>query len=659
MSFLQRHMFYGLLLSALLFTLSTQIQANEKVVLQLKWKHQFQFAGFYAAQNQGYFAEEGLDVEFREINFDRSPLEMVLSGEAQYGISDSSLVVARMQGKKPVVLAAVFQNSPMVLLTLASSDIVSPLDLVNKKVMYLRDTDDAVLHAMFTEMGIHPDQFTHVPHSFNDDDLISGKVDAISAYITDQPFYFREKDIAVNIISPSNYGIDFYGDMIFVEEQYLKANKKQAMAFRRAALKGWRYAIEHREEMARWIKDNLAPHKSIENLLYEAEMTSRIIRADVIDLGYFSSNRMKRIADIYKSSGKAPASADYSGIDYLEHMDSPYLDKKWVQAAFFLILILAVFIASQWYNNIRLKARVQEKTLKLLEANGSMQQYLKVIDRYVNATVLTSDLEFKLVSKAWCHLTGFHAKELIGTNFGDMIYDQQSPAYSEMKQAISANMFWTGELMIRDNNGHRIWINTSVQPNFRTDQIREGIALIATDISDTKRIVRLSRTDSLTGLANRRAFDESFDRELLRLKRSKSKLSLMMIDVDFFKQFNDLYGHLEGDQCLQKIAVAIRLCAKRPADMAVRYGGEEFLLFLPETDHQGALSLAQTLQEKMERLKIEHRHSSVSQYVTVSVGIATMNAEHLSSSEKIILIADQMLYKAKSLGRNRICTEPD
>lgn len=629
---------------------------NNSVVLQLKWKHQFQFAGYYAAQIKGYFAEEGLDVEIREVDVNRSPLDTVLSGEAQFGISDSSLVVARMQGKKPVVIAAIFQNSPLVLLSLAESDIVSPLDLQGKRVMYIRDTDDAVLQAMFSELGLTAQDFIHVPHSFNDDDLINGKVDAISAYITDQPFYFREKGIPVNIISPSNYGVDFYGDMIFTNEKYLKENPQQVLAFRRAAIKGWKYAINNQIEMANWIKTNLAPDKTIENLLYEAEMTSHIILADVIDLGYFSPDRLMRIAEVYQLAGKAPFSASLAGIDYLSHIDEPYSGEKWVKIILAVALALSIIAAFQHYHNQHLKAKVREKTKKLSNANKSMQGYLQVINQWVNACTLSPQLNFMMVSKAWSETTKYTPAELLGSNFSVLISNHNNSDFLAMKAAIEDNLLWRGELQIHDRDGHPIWLDITIQPDFTTNNPDTGVALIATNITDKKRVEHLSRTDALTGLANRRHFDEMTQKEVWRSKRHKSQLSLIMLDIDFFKQYNDSYGHQEGDQCLQKVAAIIRLCAQRPADLAARFGGEEFVILLPDSDTEGANKVASLIQARLAKIQLEHKNSSVSPYITASMGVATIDFDYINTAEELIHLADERLYAAKRDGRNRICS---
>lgn len=312
--------------------------AEDAIVLQLKWKHQFQFAGFYAALKEGYFADEGLNVTIREVDKHRSATEVVLSGDAQFGITDSSVVLARLEGQPLVVVAAIFQHSPMVLLALDSSEIFSPLELKNKRVMYQRNTDDAALLAMFTKLGLTEYDHTHVAHNFRDDVLVSGNVDAMSAYATDQPYIYQEKHIPVNIIAPIDYGIDFYGDMLFVEEGFLRKNKEKVLAFRRASLKGWKYAIDHQQVMVEWILANLNTDKTRAHLLYEAKKTVRLIQPKTIDLGSFNANKFLGIAEIYKQLGFAPLTGEIAGIDYQEY----YAEKPRYLVLLFNIALLVV-----------------------------------------------------------------------------------------------------------------------------------------------------------------------------------------------------------------------------------------------------------------------------------------------------------------------------
>jgi diguanylate cyclase (GGDEF)-like protein len=164
-----------------------------------------------------------------------------------------------------------------------------------------------------------------------------------------------------------------------------------------------------------------------------------------------------------------------------------------------------------------------------------------------------------------------------------------------------------------------------------------------------------ANTDSLTGLANRRYFDEVLDKEVYRYKRSGSPLSLIMLDVDYFKKYNDTYGHLAGDNCLRLIGTTLKTVAGRIADSTARYGGEEFVALLPDTDLEGASALAERIRTAVETLAIPHSASSISKNVTVSLGVATMHTELLSSPEQFIGLADEAMYDAKKGGRNRVC----
>ncbi|OGU16379.1 MAG: hypothetical protein A2076_03080 [Geobacteraceae bacterium GWC2_53_11] len=164
----------------------------------------------------------------------------------------------------------------------------------------------------------------------------------------------------------------------------------------------------------------------------------------------------------------------------------------------------------------------------------------------------------------------------------------------------------------------------------------------------------LSGTDALTGLANRRRFDAILAQEHARHARSGAELSLILLDIDHFKAFNDTYGHVAGDDCLRKIAQAITGCAIRAADLPARYGGEEFACILPETDLSGAASIAEKIRLAIIALAIPHESSPTFDYVTASIGVVTISCAAAQSESDIIVLADTMLYKAKSNGRNRM-----
>lgn len=167
----------------------------------------------------------------------------------------------------------------------------------------------------------------------------------------------------------------------------------------------------------------------------------------------------------------------------------------------------------------------------------------------------------------------------------------------------------------------------------------------------------LSFTDALTGLANRRCFNNVLDAECHRMRRLKAPISVMMIDVDFFKAFNDTYGHLAGDECLKSVAGVLQSKLKRPQDLAARYGGEEFCCILPETEHAGAVSIAMSIKDGIADLGIRHEGSAIENHLTVSIGVATVICDEDINSDIIVNLADERLYQAKQNGRNQVASE--
>jgi diguanylate cyclase (GGDEF)-like protein len=168
---------------------------------------------------------------------------------------------------------------------------------------------------------------------------------------------------------------------------------------------------------------------------------------------------------------------------------------------------------------------------------------------------------------------------------------------------------------------------------------------------------RLAYLDGLTQIANRRLFDERLQHEWHRLKREQLPLSLILCDVDYFKQYNDTYGHQMGDDCLRIVAQAIAACVRRPADLAARYGGEEFVVLLPNTDTAGAIAVAKTIQGAIKHHQIPHETSAVSQYLTASLGVASVIPTDTMAPTTLLLDVDRALYQAKLTGRDRIWGE--
>ena len=168
------------------------------------------------------------------------------------------------------------------------------------------------------------------------------------------------------------------------------------------------------------------------------------------------------------------------------------------------------------------------------------------------------------------------------------------------------------------------------------------------------RLRDISFIDGLTGVANRLRFDDFFRKEWRRARRTKRPISILMLDIDFFKNYNDLLGHLEGDECLKNVAKTIQSHIRADVDLVARYGGEEFVVVLPETDLKGALKVAERIRRDIEGLKIAHPGSEVSKFVTVSIGVASIVPIDNLKKEVLLNMADKALYVAKKKGRNRV-----
>jgi two-component system chemotaxis family response regulator WspR len=187
------------------------------------------------------------------------------------------------------------------------------------------------------------------------------------------------------------------------------------------------------------------------------------------------------------------------------------------------------------------------------------------------------------------------------------------------------------------------------------DEAYRALRVSQQQLLDTNLVLqRLMNSDGLTGLSNRRHFDEYLELEWRRAMREQGQLSLMMIDVDYFKAYNDSFGHLEGDEALRQVAKAIRASGSRPSDLPARYGGEEFALVLPNTSPGGARLLAEKLRQTIAGMSIPHNAPTEGSVLTVSIGLSTVVPQVGSHSRQLIQSADQGLYAAKHNGRNQV-----
>lgn len=349
----------------------------EKVTLQLKWTHAFQFAGYYAAKELGYYREAGLDVTIEEAKPSTDPVREVLEGRAEFGVGTSSLLLSRKAGHAVTVLAVIFQHSPQVLVARQDRPTQGIHDLVGKRVMLERNSDELV--AYLRQEGIGLDRIVQMEHSFDPMDLIKGRVDAISAYVTNEPYYLDSALLSYQTYTPRAAGIDFYGDNLFTTEDEIRRNPKRAAAFRAASLRGWQYAMSHPEEIADLILAKYSKRHPREFYLYEARRMVQLLQPDLIEVGYMNRGRWQHIADTYAGLGLLPADFSLAGFLY---DPNPQRDYAWLYRSLVaaLVLIFLVGVVALYINSInqRLGRAVGELEREQAFAREVMQRLVRL-----------------------------------------------------------------------------------------------------------------------------------------------------------------------------------------------------------------------------------------------------------------------------------------
>ena len=1111
----------------ILILFSTFLNANEKIVLQLKWFHQFQFAGYYAAKEKGFYDEVGLNVEIRQRDLKYNNIDEVINGNAQYGVADSILILYRLKQQPVVIVSPIFQHSPSVFISLKKSNISSVYELNNKDILfYPNDTDGFSLLAMIKKFDL---DVNLVRERYKDDymRLINNEVDVMPAYIANEPFLFKEKGYDVNIINPTNYGFDMYGDMLFTNEDEAKNNPIRVEKFKEATLKGWKYALENKEEITQLINEKYSKEKSIEHLRYEANAIDSLINKDVTPLGYLDQGRIRYISEMYEYYGLTESKIDLNDflfdeiskkdkklslsdeeikylkdnpilkvhnfdslppynftlnnypkgfvIDYIQlvgkvlgvkiefiqnksskesfdmlennqldilpniaisderkktidftnyslvnfqislgvnkqsdikslsdlknkkvsvvenffledilkkeypsiilyktknteeaieavasnkadavihnlstieylinknwlsnlktivlkddniqtivplHLgvkkdnlvlksilekanqnisekDTRNLVDKWLKNSFYeeiklsqiehdylsknktinycvnsnfmpierinnnsvlgitsdyinifkeklninfnqieiestkdglnklltkecdlvtfvqnsdntnklvnlsnshlsfpFVLVTKIdktFISSlnslngkriayvdDTYKEILIKAYPQiefvkvdslkqglkkvkndeffglveilpvvgheiqkdfsnslkiskeifnnayfsmatskdniilndilnklfssisnenkdsinnnwisvnyekmvdyEKVLiagmvflliifiislknrQINNINSQMKKYIKIVDENVLTSSTDLDGNITYASEAFCEISGYSKDELIGTNHRIIRHsDMKESTYKELWETITSGKTWKGEIKNKKKNGDYYWVKASISPMFDNKGEIISYTAIREDITDKKIIEEISITDGLTNIYNRRYFDEIFPKIINEAKRKNELVAFVFMDIDHFKQYNDNYGHQKGDEVLINFAACLKQSLHRSSDYTFRLGGEEFAVVYQMETKEKAVEFANNLRKNIENLKIEHKYSSVSSYITASMGLICKNANEIVIDE-IYKQADDLLYQAKRSGRNQVKVNED
>ncbi|MCX6075010.1 MAG: diguanylate cyclase [Campylobacterales bacterium] len=633
----------GLFLLSIVISSSMFAESStEKIRLQLKWFSSFQFAGYYMALEKGFYREAGLDVTILERDPDKNNIDQVVNGEVEYGVADSALLLYRAEGKPVQIMASIFQHSPLIFIAHKDSGIVSPYEMKGKKVSYQKGIDDAPLLAMLEDAHIAPSDYTYTPLDFTNMAFIRHEVDVMSAYSSDQPFRMKELKIPITIINPLNYGIDFYGDNLFSTEKELSEHSDRAKLFLEASIRGWRYALANRDETISVLRNKYNAKSSVEHLKYEAQISENMMMPSMVDIGYTNPQRFYRIAEIYRAMNKANKADIDRALEGL--IWNPYekhqIDVRYFYIALALLASIVVVTIALIIISRKLKAMVIKRTRALEEQQMMTDKYV-----IISATDLKGSITY--VSKAFCDISGYTKEELIGKEHTIIRHtDTSSSLHQELWKHLHTGKVWSGEIKNRAKDGTIYWVRMNIEPILNEENITIGYRSIQQNITDKKYAEELSITDQLTQLYNRGYLDKILDKEMNRFGRYGTPMSVIMIDIDYFKEVNDLYGHLSGDRVLIELAQILKSNI-RTTDTLGRWGGEEFMIICSQNTLNEALQLAEKL-----RLAIESYPFPRIGTKTASFGVASVRSNE--NELGLIQRVDNALYQAKALGRNRV-----
>ncbi|MGK5094911.1 ABC transporter substrate-binding protein [Deltaproteobacteria bacterium TL4] len=383
-----------ILILMLIYNAGAQEAKAEKVTLQLRWEHQFQFAGYYAAKWMGFYKDAGLDVEIRSaIQTDKkilNAIDEVAEERATFGIGAGDILAAQDKGLPLIILATFFQKSASAFYASADTSLASLADFTQLRVARnVNDLIDVELQVMLTAEGLDPHQVQPYPHQLGLEHLLQGIVDVIPGYSISIPFDAKRKGLKIQVIHPSDYGIMFYGDSLFTHQQLTQQNPAIAERFTQATIKGWEYALKHSDTIADRISIEL-PHASgifsLEERLafnrFQAEGVHNLMMYPLVDIGYLSPERWEHMYMHLKKSGlvqKAFNRKDwiYDPVYWQQEQSKNYQQRLWMGGGIILFLGLVVSLLL-WMNR---KIRIAKKLLEF-----------EIIERQqTNAALIKSD----------------------------------------------------------------------------------------------------------------------------------------------------------------------------------------------------------------------------------------------------------------------------
>ena len=638
---------------ALALCASMPALALEKIRLQLKYTHQFQFAGYYAALERGYYRDAGLEVAIKE-GSGGEPERRVIDGTAEYGVGSSSLLLARLAGKPVVVLGVVLQHSPYALLVRQRNSSPDISDIKGKRVMIGSLTDELTqadeLVAYLKKEGIGLSDLIRVEHTFNHEDLVKGKVEAMSAYVTNEPDHLDRAGFLYDVYSPRSAGIDFYGDNLFTSERELAAHPARVKAFRAASMKGWAYAMAHQEEIVDLILTKYTRRNDRQHLLFEARQMVPLVQPVLVEIGYMNPDRWRHIADIYADLGMLARDASFDG--FLYNVDPVSANLTWL----YRVLIAATgLLFGGAAVHVSLLARERRRAQEAIR-KGEMRFRTMFEEAPMGIALIDSSTgEFKDINPRYAEITGRSFEEIKSSCWTDITHpDDIEQEVNQMAELNAGGIsgFKTSKRLMRPD-GSVVWIDMSIAKIETERGAHPHHLCMIEDVTEKKKsetvIWQQANFDTLTQLPNRRMFHDRLEHDILKCRREGLRIAILFLDLDHFKEVNDTLGHHQGDILLVEAARRIR-SSVRESDTVARLGGDEFTVILSELVEVDAVD--KIARKIIDAMRTPFQLGQEQAFVSASIGI-TLYPDDGRDIDDLLKHADQAMYAAKGAGRNR------
>lgn len=429
---------------------------NKKVVLQLRWDHQFQFAGYYAAKWLGYYEDENIDVEIRSAFLNGEILDApteINEGRADFGVGAANVLIAQDSGMDLRLVASIFQRSAVEYCTLLNERGNTVFDLSQLHIARRPgDLLDLELQALFASEGIspHAERTSDITRDFTLSDLKSGAFDVVPDFLGQISYNASKENIALKVIHPAEYGVDFYGDTLFTSAELARKNPELVERFRRASIKGWYYALEHPQEISELIVQNLERASANQASNYELKMFNNYQAEKVIELthypiimvGNINTFRWTKMAEVMHQLNMISEIPDLNSMIFnYDQIQMNQLQKtKQNIAIFFGILtgcITLLFLAHLKRRNTLLKNEISDRQVIEQQLILSNSRYETIFQSSVLGITVT-DFEGRIhtVNEAWCKMTGYTANELCNMNISSLI----APEYQNADKALLVDL---------------------------------------------------------------------------------------------------------------------------------------------------------------------------------------------------------------------------